>query len=203
MRIERYLLSIVCLLLYAAGTLAANSHWTVNPRAYQYDMTAYVKVASTTGSPLQQSDYEVAAFCGDECRGVGKLLTATDGTAVFQLRIYSNVTADETIYFRVYQKETGMELMPDNQLTFEPLSVAGTPSEPLALMLSIIQKGDVNGDGDVTPQDASLILQIVAKKISANDERVNTAAADVNGDKELTPQDASLILQFVAKKITW
>ena len=31
---------MVCLLLSAAGALAA--HWTVNPHGFQYDMTAYI-----------------------------------------------------------------------------------------------------------------------------------------------------------------
>ena len=61
--------------------------------------------------------------------------------------------------------------------------------------------GDVNGDGSVTAQDASLVLQHVAgkKQLYTGD----ISAADVNGDGEVTAQDASLILQYVAGKITW
>lgn len=69
--------------------------------------------------------------------------------------------------------------------------------------VSVYEKGDVNGDGEVTPMDASLILQILAKKIDKENEGIVQSACDVNGDKELTPQDASLILQYIAKKITW
>lgn len=61
--------------------------------------------------------------------------------------------------------------------------------------------GDVNGDGSITAQDASLVLQLVAKKITPTTEGVIYNAADVNGDGEVTAQDASLILQHVAKKI--
>lgn len=63
--------------------------------------------------------------------------------------------------------------------------------------------GDVNGDGEITAQDASLVLQLVAKKIDSTAEGVKYDAADVNGDGDVTAQDASLILQYVAKKITW
>lgn len=58
-------------------------------------------------------------------------------------------------------------------------------------------KGDVNGDDSVDAQDASLVLQYVAKKIDSIQN------ADVNNDGSIDAQDASLILQYVAKKITW
>ena len=57
--------------------------------------------------------------------------------------------------------------------------------------------GDVNNDGTVDAQDASLVLQYVAKKIDSIQN------ADVNDDGTIDAQDASLILQYVAKKITW
>ena len=63
--------------------------------------------------------------------------------------------------------------------------------------------GDVNGDGNITAQDSSLVLQLVAKKVTSETEGVTYGAADVNGDGQVTAQDASLILQYVAKKITW
>ena len=61
--------------------------------------------------------------------------------------------------------------------------------------------GDVNSDGDVTAQDASLVLQAVAAKIELS--AIQRHAADVNNDGDITAQDASLILQYVAGKISW
>ena len=64
--------------------------------------------------------------------------------------------------------------------------------------------GDVNGDGEVTAQDASLIQQYVARKFdNAAGNGFAVAAADVNGDGEVTAQDASLVQQYVARKISW
>jgi len=63
------------------------------------------------------------------------------------------------------------------------------------------KKGDVNGDGSITAQDASLVLQFIAGKITISDGQ--TDAADVNGDSSITAQDASLILQYVAGKISF
>lgn len=61
----------------------------------------------------------------------------------------------------------------------------------------IIEIGNVNGDGQVDAQDASLVLQYVAKKTDTIQH------ADINNDGKIDAQDASLILQYVAKKITW
>ena len=84
--------------------------------------------------------------------------------------------------------------------TFETLSPASSTSE---LTIKDFMLGDVNGDGNITAQDSSLVLQLVAKKVTSETEGVTYGAADVNGDGQVTAQDASLILQYVAKKITW
>ena len=63
---------------------------------------------------------------------------------------------------------------------------------------AIVEIGDLNGDGQTTAQDASLVLQHVAGKTPFNDNVKKVA--DVNGDGEVTAQDASLILQKVAGK---
>lgn len=199
---KRILFLTACLLLNAAGALAA--HWTVNPYAYRYDMTVYAILQVNGTAVTDYSDYEVAAFCnsGDsptdyECRGVAKVWTATDGTKLLYLRIYSNVTTGESITFRVYRPSTGEEITFEEKADFEAESVIGTPGDPMLLKLSSEVQGDGNGDGVVDALDASLVLQYVAKKIS------NVSNADVNGDGVVDAQDASLILQYVAKKITW
>lgn len=194
---KQRLLSMLCLLLgVAAGALA--QHWSVNPHAFQYDMTAYVQL-----SKVQQSGYEVAAFCGDECRGIGKLLTANDGTQVFQLRIRSNEVTGETITFRAWNVADEQEYVANVSIAFASQTVEGTPSEPVVLDLGVSLKGDVNGDGEITAQDASLIQQYAARKFGADAEGFNAAAADVNGDGDVNAQDASLVQQYVAKKISW
>ncbi|MBR1379799.1 MAG: dockerin type I repeat-containing protein [Bacteroidaceae bacterium] len=60
-------------------------------------------------------------------------------------------------------------------------------------------KGDINSDGEVTAQDASLVQQLVAGKITL----VDKSNADVNNDGKVDAQDASLIQQYVAGKISW
>ena len=190
-------LSMVCLLLFGvAGATVADSHWAVNPHGFQYDMTIYARIATSA-----QSNYELAAFVGNECRGVATLLTAGNGTQVFQLRVRSNVTNGEMIMFRAYKKAEKEEVGITTTADFVSQSMVGTPSEPLLLKLAVT-KGDVDGDGSITAQDASLVLQLVAGKITSSTVGVVYAAADVDGDNDVTAQDASLILQHVAGKIT-
>ena len=52
--------------------------------------------------------------------------------------------------------------------------------------------GDANGDGDVTPRDATRILQYY----NGWSVEINTAAADANGDDDITPRDATRVLQY-------
>lgn len=190
-------LSMVCLLLFGVvGATVADSHWTVNPHRFQYDMTVYASIGISV-----QSNYEVAAFVGDECRGVATLLTAEDGTQVFQLRVRSNVASGEIIMFRAYKKTKKEEVEITTTADFVSQSIVGMPSEPLLLKMAVT-KGDVDGDGSITAQDASLVLQLVAGKISSETDGVIYDAADVDGDSDVTAQDASLILQHVAGKIT-
>lgn len=59
--------------------------------------------------------------------------------------------------------------------------------------------GDVNGDKNLTAQDASLVLQGVANKITLTVKQ--KSVGNVNFDESVTAQDASLILQTVAGKV--
>ena len=57
--------------------------------------------------------------------------------------------------------------------------------------------GDVNGDGVISANDATLIMRYVAKLIS----EINESVADVNGDGVISANDATLIKRYVAKLI--
>lgn len=59
--------------------------------------------------------------------------------------------------------------------------------------------GDVDGDGEVTPTDASFVLRVAAL-LNTFDEK-EEAAADVDGDGEITALDGSYILRYAAKLI--
>lgn len=189
---------ILCLLLgVAAG--AYSQHWSVNPHAFQYDMTAYVTLKDL-GTAEKLADYELAAFYGDECRGVGKMLTTDGEISFFQLRIRSNVTSGETITFNVYCKSSNLEFIPANSLSFESQSVAGSPSNPLLIDLPTQgKKGDVNMDDVVDVTDVVLIIDDILGK---NPNNYNDAFADVNGDGDIDVTDVVLVIDFILGKIS-
>jgi hypothetical protein len=64
----------------------------------------------------------------------------------------------------------------------------------------VFAMGDVSQEGNVTPYDASLVLQYVAglKNLSTSQLK----AADVTGDGNITAFDAALILQYTVGLIT-
>ena len=68
-----------------------------------------------------------------------------------------------------------------------------TPAEPQVTV------GDINGDGEITLKDATLLLQHVNKVATLENSQL--AAADINGDGEITLKDATLLLQYVNKII--
>lgn len=60
--------------------------------------------------------------------------------------------------------------------------------------------GDVNGDGEITIVDATIIQKYIVGQTTLDDETFNVA--DVNKDGAVTVVDATLIQKFVVKMIT-
>jgi hypothetical protein len=104
-------------------------------------MVAYVTVALDGAVVTNLSDFEIAAFCGDECRGVADVLVAEkDGlrTTYGYLRIRSNVLQGEDVTFRCYQKSLNKEFeVSDASVPFLSQSVVGMPSSPKILHLAV------------------------------------------------------------------
>ena len=101
---KRYLFGFVLALW--ASALSAQAHWSFDYHQYQYDMTVYFELMES-GSVVDNFDrYEVAAFVGEECRGIGKFETQTgsNGTTLIYgfLKVYSNAESGETVTFRIY-----------------------------------------------------------------------------------------------------
>ena len=59
------------------------------------------------------------------------------------------------------------------------------------------QKGDLNGDGFITPADAAIVL-VIAAGGSTSCNPVTFAAADVSGDHRVTSLDALMIMRLAA-----
>ena len=201
-KVKRYLFGIVLALW--ASALSAQAHWSFDYHQYQYDMTVYFEL-SESGSAVDDFDrYEVAAFVGDVCRGIGKFetQTASNGTTLSYgfLKVYSNVESGETVTFRIYDKSAQEELDIENvSIPFVSSSAVGYPSEPFVLAFEQrYTVGDVNGDGDVDIADAVCIVNYVVGKPNTN---FIEAAADANSDSDIDIADAVHIVNYVVGKI--
>ena len=84
--------------------------------------------------------------------------------------------------------------------TFEETAVpVNNEPAPTVTVGSSILLGDVDGDGDVTNNDAAMVYGNYLGKFPFNSAQ--TAAADVDGDGEVTNNDAALIYGFYLGKI--
>jgi VCBS repeat-containing protein len=66
--------------------------------------------------------------------------------------------------------------------------------------LTVSKKGDINGDGIITPADAATIYQVTSGKLKLSEEQLKLL--DINGDGQVTNADASLLMSSYVGKST-
>jgi hypothetical protein len=108
--------------------------WEVEPSDYEFNMNmvAQLKIDNILSTDIYD---KVAAFVGDECRGVANLqyVKEYDMYEVF-MDIYSNSANGENIEFRVWDSDKATlhtDVTP--VLTFSSNDIHGTPSSPMIL----------------------------------------------------------------------
>ena len=189
----RLLCCMFCLFAYTTFLRAQESGWQLNVRDYQFNMTAYVQLV-VDGTPVEDySNYELAAFVGDECRGIA-VPDSKDGYQWLQLMMYSN-TPNETIGFKVYDKEKARALKINDTVTFADMGQVGMPSSPMNLTMKMYTPGDVNDDGKFTNADIICIRRIMAGYV---DSKVIPEAAEVSGDNKVTNADIISVRRIMA-----
>lgn len=189
----RLLCCMFCLFAYTTFLRAQESGWQLNVRDYQFNMTAYVQL-KVDGTPVEDySNYELAAFVGDECRGIA-VSDSKDGYQWLQLMMYSN-TPNETIGFKVYDKEKARALKINETVTFADMGIVGMPSSPMNLTMKMYTPGDVNDDGKFTNADIICIRRIMAGYV---DSKVIPEAAEVSGDNKITNADIISVRRIMA-----
>ena len=159
----------------------ADTQWSVNPHLYHSMMpvTAQLKVGDT---PLDGITFTIAAFVGNECRGVS---LAKDG--LHYLPVYGN-TEGETVTLRVFDAK-GNEIQEGPSYSFAFVAdVLGSALAPY--VISVKLRGDVNNDGVVNIADVAAVLNIMAGNSSVE--------GDVNGDNVVNIADVAAVLNIMA-----
>ena len=131
--IIRHTMAIVALLmaLFHSVTASAADTWSVNPSDYRYDMSLYLNVSFANGDKLDNTQYDVAVFVGDECRGVAEVLPLPNGTDCLYLRARSNSESGETMTFCYRDKSTGeVKVVEKVDFAFSSNASLGMPSSP-------------------------------------------------------------------------
>ena len=133
--IIRFRYSIIALLMIVINGVGAlaSTPWTVNPNDYRYDMTVYLDV-KIDSEQMDYSKYEVAAFYGNECRGIAEPLSLGNDKECLYLRIRSNVESGEAMTFRYFDRETDeIVMIPGVSIQFESNGLIGYPSNPFII----------------------------------------------------------------------
>ena len=110
--------------------------WVVNAADYESDMTLTASITSR-GLALAQNDYSLAAFVGEECRGVANPVAFGDEWLFF-LTIYANESG-EALSFRLYDGSIALDMPILENLVFEPSTSIGTPEDPYTMTAGFIQ----------------------------------------------------------------
>ena len=185
----------VTVVAYAQGNV---SGWTVNPYEYQYDMTVYAQLKIDDAVITDYSNYEVAAFVGDECRGVAEVNTQSGSTWLY-IRVRSKSASGERITFKLFDKTEGKTKRIAETIEFESNGQVGIPSSPTTLTLAKYTPGDVDDDGKITATDVTLTIYKILKKDMSAINFIEDAM-DMDSDGKITSTDVALIINIILKK---
>lgn len=193
----KFICVLACLLTWFTAVRA--SHWQCNIYGYQYDMTVYASLEIDGNAITASDNYEIAAFCGDECRGVATVEKVTvngSDKMYYYLRVRSNTSTGEKITFKCYDAANEKEITLTNTLTFTSQAIQGYPSTPYELTNAEpeYEMGDVNGDGRVSITDCSMITNQI---LELNNPGFIESVSDLNGDGRISITDATMVINKI------
>lgn len=156
------------------GTKAQDgTHWQCDIYGYEYDMAIYFKLQLGDNPITDYTGYEVGAFVGNECRGVGEIqsVLGSDGNNVQfgYIRIRSNQIEGETVNFRLFESSTNKTFYSTETVSFKNLDLKGLPSSPIVISMLDLDVKDVDGDGDVDDTDIAFNLEKERQKNLADE----------------------------------
>ena len=164
-------MAIVALLMALFHSVAASAAdtWSVNPSAYRYDMSLYLDVVFGTGEKLDYTQYDVATFVGDECRGVAEVLPLPTGGNCLYLRARSNSERGESMVFRYRNKTTGEVKDVENvSFAFSSNARLGYPSSPYEVKIIIYHDVTLSaGEGGTVSESGGRLAEGTTLSVTA------------------------------------
>jgi len=122
------------LLSFIKGISAETPQWSVNPAAYNFSMS-YVGFAVIENENAGGPNDLIAAFYGDECRGVATPVFNEDsGKWIFFMMLYSNVNGLELTfkYYRYIDEDFGDLIDLQTTVIFQADGLIGSALDPVA-----------------------------------------------------------------------
>lgn len=116
-------------------------HWTPNIHQFPFNMTA-TSLLFINGEEVRNFNYEVGAFCGDECRGSARAIYVEPLDKYFFFMMFHGEENDE-FSLRLYDITNDEELdwTSDNHAVFHANASLGTMSEPY--IIEFINTADI------------------------------------------------------------
>lgn len=144
---------------WVLGAPRKSYHWTYEAHSYP-DNTTMIGQLYVNGMPLPEGAYSVGAFCGKECRGVGKY---EDGKLF--LTIHGTIAKGESISFKAFENATGTEYNISENIVFNGQQ-EGSFTAPYRLNVNI----DPTDIGDVTAGKFSVYPRPLHSRLYVNGE---------------------------------
>ena len=152
--------------------IAARLPLVIDKHKYPSVMAVVAAVCDGDGMPADNADYQLTAFCGSECRGVGRL---TGG--LLMMSVYGN--AGDRITLQVTDRD-GNTVLANTMLDFSE-TLVGSIESPYA-----IKVGDATGIGS-TAYDGNIRLSVVRDRLLikgvAPEDISSVCLFDINGQK--------------------
>ena len=115
--------------------------WSINSKDYEMSMNVIGRVM-VKGVPMDDADDVVAAFIGEECRGIAHPVYSSRYDSYYvTMNIYGNASKNNNdtgtpVTFRAYDASTGTlypEVLADKDIKFEVQAFDGSYAEPVVL----------------------------------------------------------------------
>ena len=125
-----------------ADPLLAFEDWQIDPRTYRNNMTLVASVEGE-GNGVDSDEDVIAAFVGDQCRGVGQTVyvPTLDRYLAFVV-VYGDDLDGEPVEFRFFDDDEKVERFIPTEVTFRANESLGTVEQPYVLETRARRLGD-------------------------------------------------------------